>query len=107
MLIVEKEERVIAVCAGRPKHDETWDDLQQRASEILEAAGPKLNLGNQTGRRGNFTALPFGISYGGGQRHPKVLVQDSINEEVLEGLLKEEVFERISGFAAGRFLSYL
>jgi hypothetical protein len=108
MLIVERKHRVIAVCAGRPKDCgasgwEGWESLQLEASGILESARPKLNFGKKVNRRGGFPALPCGISYGGGQPYPKVLSQKKKNEKVLEAILKENAFERISGFAAGEF----
>jgi hypothetical protein len=108
LLIVEKKERVVAVCAGRPSEecDRTWEGLQVQASEILEAARLRLDFTKEgPGRpRGNFDALMFGMSYGGGQKHPMVLAQDPGNERVLEEVLKEGVFSRISGFAAGTWV---
>lgn len=81
--------------------------MHQEASEILGVARDRIFFGNKINRRGNFSALSFGISYGGGQAYPRVLVQDRDNGEVLEGLLKEKVFARMSGFAAGNFFDKL
>jgi hypothetical protein len=103
LVIVDQKQRIIAVCVGRPNGDKTWENMHQEASEILGVARDRIFLGNKINRRGNFSALSFGISYGGGQKYPKVLVQDEDNGEVLEGLLKEKVFARMSGFAAGKF----
>ena len=102
LAIVDQKQRIIAVCVGRPNGDETWEGMHQEASEILRVARDKIFF-RKKNPRGNFSHLSFGISYGGGQKYPKVLAQDEDNEGILEGLLKEKVFARMSGFAAGRF----
>lgn len=102
MVVVDKDQRIMAVCAGRPTGDETWENAQQRASEILEAARSQLYLEKEAGRRGGFSALTFGISHGGGQKYPRVLAQGKHNQGILDGLLKEVAFARISGFAASK-----
>lgn len=106
LVIVDQKERIIAVCVSRPEGDETWESTHQKGSEILGVAGDKIFFGNKANRRGNFSALSFGISYGGGQTHPRVLAQDRDNEEILEGLLKEAVFARMSGHAAAAFAQW-
>lgn len=103
LVIVDRKKRIIAACIGRPSGDETWEGTHKEASEILRVAHDRIFLGNKANRRGNFSALSFGISYGGGQTYPRVLVQDEDNEKVLEGLRREEVFARLSGHAAGSF----
>ena len=55
----------------------------------------------QKNRRGAFRALAVGISHGGGQTHPKMLNQDDRNRDIIEGLLNDEGFQRISRFTAG------
>lgn len=78
-------------------------NTHKEASEILRGARDRIFFGNKTNRRGNFPALSFGVSYGGGQMYPRVLAQDEDNGEVLESLRSEKVFARLSGFAAGKF----
>lgn len=97
-------QRVIGVGPSRPDADQTWDDLQRHASDVLETARGRLHFETKEGlhRRGQFTALAVGISFGGGQKHPKALAQDRRNRETLEGLLNQTAFKRISGFATGR-----
>lgn len=100
--IVDQKQRIIAVCVGRPSGDKTWESMHQKASEILGVAKDGILFGKKKNRRGNFPALSFGISYGGGQKYPKVLVQKGNNGEILENLLKEKAFVRMSGFASGK-----
>ncbi|KAF8958751.1 hypothetical protein BDZ97DRAFT_1668082 [Flammula alnicola] len=47
--------------------------------------------------------MRVGISHGGGQKHPKVLKQTADNKPILDGLLKNKAFERISGFTSRAF----
>ncbi|KDR66326.1 hypothetical protein GALMADRAFT_259368 [Galerina marginata CBS 339.88] len=108
MPIVDREDLVIGVCAGLPRGDETWDSLQLRASDLLEEARPRLcfNKKDLKHRRGSFPALAVGISHGGGQSYPKTLVHEPQNDSVLDALLQEDVFHRISGFSTGAFTTW-
>jgi hypothetical protein len=103
-------QRVVGVCAGAPDNDETWLGVHQRAAEILESARPKLSFDKKEKkhRRGKFPAIAIGISHGGGQPYPMILDQDPRNELILEELMRDKAFERISGFATGepRLFSY-
>jgi hypothetical protein len=112
LVLVDRKGRVVAVCAGRPRGDETWEDVARQASELLEAAGRKLHFGTtsswtaEDNRRGDFSTISFGISYGSGQGYPKAMKQDKRNKGVLEDLLNDKVFARISGFAASKFTRF-
>ena len=63
--IVDQEDRIITVLAGRP-HDEGWDHVHMRMSAMLEAAAGDVRVSRKD-RRGNFIALSTGVSHGGGQ----------------------------------------
>ncbi|PPR02920.1 hypothetical protein CVT26_009775, partial [Gymnopilus dilepis] len=73
LVIVDDKQRIIAICLGAPKHDETWEDVHRRAAEILESARDRLYFEekDKKHRRGKFPALAVGISHGGGQKYPK------------------------------------
>ena len=104
---MDDKQRIIAICLGAPKHDETWEDVHRRAAEILESARDWLYFEekDKKHRRGKFPALAVGISHGGGQKYPKVLEQDKRNEEIWDEILQDGAFERISGFSAGKWFA--
>ena len=64
--------QVIAVLAGRPigEDDETWQALHDAANNALETARQKASFTTkqQSHRRGEFSALVTGVSFGGGQK---------------------------------------
>lgn len=66
--ILDQHGRVFAVLAGRPR-DNGWDEVNAQLQEILEttreAYRPQPKQTNH--RRGAFTAVSCGFSYGGGQ----------------------------------------
>ncbi|PPQ82213.1 hypothetical protein CVT26_009203 [Gymnopilus dilepis] len=106
--LIDNEDRVIGVCAGIPKNAKDWDALQRHAASLLENARGKLKFDqkDKDNRRGKFSAINIGISHGGGQPYPKALEQDAANAQVLEELMEDESFKRISGFAAGAFSTW-
>ena len=71
-LILDKEDRIIAVLAGQPD-DPLWKDMVNSAAEVMQEAerlGADLDLFTEENlhhRRGEFLALPSGVSFGGGQ----------------------------------------
>lgn len=107
VVIVDSEQRIIAVCVGVPDGDQTWESVHHRAAEALKSARHRLcfKTKEKKHRRGKFSSLGVGISHGGGQRYPKILQQSKGNEEILTELLKEEAFQRISGFMTGGIFS--
>lgn len=101
MPLLDKDRRILAFCLGFPHGDETWHDVSRQAAESLDRAGQRLHANQKKNRRGNFLPLSVGISYGGGQTHPKILQQDPRNKSVLEDIMKEPAFARLSGFTSG------
>ena len=71
-LILDKEDQIIAILAGQPD-DPLWKDKVNSAAEVMQEAeclGADLDLftkENLHHRRGEFLALPSGVSFGGGQ----------------------------------------
>lgn len=71
-LILDKKERIIAVLVGQPE-DPQWRDTVDAAAEVLqevERLGANEDLFTEKflhHRRGEFLAIPAGVSFGGGQ----------------------------------------
>lgn len=63
--IVDQEDRVMAVLAGRPDSQD-WDSVHAQMSALLQETGANIP-GPHKERRGNFVSLSTGVSYGGGQ----------------------------------------
>jgi len=63
--ILDADDRIIAVLAGRPSAND-WDQVHTHMSSLLEQAGAKA-VPTRCERRGKFTSLSVGVSYGGGQ----------------------------------------
>ena len=70
--MLDKEERIIAVLVGRPD-DPQWSDTINAAAEVMqevEQLGRSMDLFAAKclhHRRGEFLAIPAGVSFGGGQ----------------------------------------
>jgi len=56
---------MIAVLVGRPL-EETWGDISNEVAELMLHAGQQMKP--DTSRRGIYTAIHTGVSYGGGQQ---------------------------------------
>jgi len=71
-LILDKEGRIIAVLVGQPD-DPKWIDVVGDAAEVMpevQRLGIDMELfadKNLRHRRGEFLAIPVGVSFGGGQ----------------------------------------
>ena len=71
-LILDKEDRIIAALVGQPD-DPQWRETVDAAAGVLqevEELGSSTNLFTEDShhhRRGEFLAVPAGVSFGGGQ----------------------------------------
>ena len=71
-LILDKEERIVAALVGQPE-DPQWKDIVDSAAEVMqgvERQGASMDLFTEKNlhhRRGEFLAIPAGVSFGGGQ----------------------------------------
>lgn len=71
-LILDKRDRIIAALVGRPD-DPQWGGAIDAAAEVLqdvERCGADMELftgESRHHRRGEFLAIPAGVSFGGGQ----------------------------------------
>lgn len=77
-VILDDQNRIIAVLVGRPKEKKgrvdrhRWDAVIQRVADLFERAranaARSFTPAKTCHRRGNFAVLNTGISYGGGQQ---------------------------------------
>jgi hypothetical protein len=71
-LILDREGRIIAAMVGQPD-DPKWTDVVGDAAEVMQEVqrlGADMDLftdKNLHHRRGEFLAIPLGVSFGGGQ----------------------------------------
>lgn len=110
--ILDQKRRVIAVLVGCPGNGvghsgvtREWQRLNELACQALEDARSKLTFSSKekVHRRGRFPALGVGISHGSGQTRPGNLHHSSHNMAILQQLLANEAFIRLSGFVIGAF----
>ncbi|KAJ6472763.1 hypothetical protein C8R47DRAFT_1221770 [Mycena vitilis] len=80
--------------------------LGPEAHPILDSSGPSISEERQSHRRGVFTQLTAGVSFGGGQVQPGALVNGAINAAILASLLSSDPFIRLAGFATGLFATW-
>ncbi|KAJ6579042.1 hypothetical protein DFH09DRAFT_1246182 [Mycena vulgaris] len=105
--LVDKGGRVIAVLGGRPKGRDYLKQTQEAARQLEDARGElKFRADQVNGRRGAFSSVSYGISYGGGQQVPGNLAHPSPMCQVLERLFSLACFFRIAGFANGLFKTW-
>lgn len=104
--IVDSEGRIVAVLAGRPSNDSSWNLVAAEAANELDSKRPMLRFRNEevAHRRGNFAAKGYGISHGGGQTKPGNLVHSPANRAILQSLIANQAFKRLAGFASGTHL---
>lgn len=73
MFILDSQDRITVMCVGHPDAEE-WSDVCQDAAGLLgqvREEGLSCNIFPNkylNHRRGDFVALPVGVSYGGGQK---------------------------------------
>ncbi|KAH7908377.1 hypothetical protein BJ138DRAFT_1115901 [Hygrophoropsis aurantiaca] len=98
--IVDSEERIVSILAGRP-HDPTWDDVVADATSALHEAGLLADVpkNNRQHSRGDYPTIAVGVSYGNGQMVPGNLKHTAHNETVVAALLANKSIQRIAGFA--------
>ncbi|KAJ7936819.1 hypothetical protein B0H13DRAFT_2303135 [Mycena leptocephala] len=104
---IDVKYRVFALLAGRPGPDQHGHDSY--AAVIAEATALFSQQGiNATGdgRRGPFTAVSAGKSYGGGQTRPGNLLNNRINQTICITMLTNWAIKHLAGFANGMFESF-
>ncbi|KAI0038963.1 hypothetical protein FA95DRAFT_1612970 [Auriscalpium vulgare] len=108
-VILDLEERVIAVLLGRPEDgedrplNECWKATAGRVATLFETSrkyGEKHDAFPDKlvhHRRGNFTAVSFGMSYGGGQKVPGMLRHTKARQAVVDRFQRSKDLARFAG----------
>ncbi|KAJ7429398.1 hypothetical protein B0H11DRAFT_1768205, partial [Mycena galericulata] len=105
--LIDSKLRVFALLAGRPRPDQHGQDSYavaiEAATALFEEHGCRA-VGD--GRRGPFTAVAAGASYGGGQRLPGNFLNSSTNAAICAIMVAHWAIIRIAGFTNGMFYSF-
>ncbi|KAJ7045346.1 hypothetical protein C8F04DRAFT_939560 [Mycena alexandri] len=105
--IIDSQNRLFALLGGRPAPDSNGNDTYQYAvAEATRLFVLNSALATGDGRRGAFSAVSVGISYGGGQQRPGVLLNNKVNTTICAAMLATWAFHRIIGFSNSMFSSY-
>lgn len=125
--MLDKEERIIAVLVGQPD-DPQWSDTIDAATGVMqevEQLGGSMDLFAEKclhHRRGEFLAIPAGVSFGGGQmvlvwhrlfntqlisfslQKPGNLVHTQAMRQLIRRILQSHSVRRIAGFQSSMCL---
>ncbi|KAJ7075023.1 hypothetical protein B0H15DRAFT_792336 [Mycena belliarum] len=111
LLIVDREHRIICAFLGTPE-DPDWPSVVARAGEALKQAREDgLSVGafaaaDKCHRRGKFFSLAGGLSHGGGQKKPGMIVLSRHQRRLFQNLLKNKDIRRICGFQSSGFRTF-
>ncbi|KAJ7496059.1 hypothetical protein B0H11DRAFT_1716026, partial [Mycena galericulata] len=104
--LIDAKRRVFACLAGRPRPDQDGRDSYEEVIRSATAAFTSAAVhATGDGRRGDFVAVSAGISYGGGQTRPGVLLNTRTNAAICAALVANWAMRRIVGFSNGVFQS--
>ncbi|TFK60997.1 hypothetical protein BDN72DRAFT_872818 [Pluteus cervinus] len=105
-------QRAIVVFAGVPHKDGGWQVVAEEAAKTLASVRDEgVALGAfpvdvRSHRRGEFVALPVGVSHGNGRTQPGNLFQPPERKPLVERLLSDKSIQRIAGFQSSVFSYY-
>ncbi|KAG6819939.1 hypothetical protein H0H93_007263 [Arthromyces matolae] len=108
--ILDKLDRGIAFLAGRPQTPD-WDRVVSGMAATmtnarLEAEGSGcVDPKDLRSRRGEFMAVPAGVSFGGGSQKPGNLNHSAWQRKVLNSVMKDKDVQRVAGFQSSCFAS--
>ncbi|KAJ6470097.1 hypothetical protein C8R47DRAFT_988947, partial [Mycena vitilis] len=105
--LVDAKYRLFALLGGRPRpdadgHDE-YEEVVQGATAMFDKNSAKAR---GDGRRGVFAAVSVGVSFGGGQRRPGVLLNTQTNAAITAGMIAHWSFVRVAQFSNVLFQAY-
>ncbi|KAH9849136.1 hypothetical protein C2E23DRAFT_738068 [Lenzites betulinus] len=106
--LLDGEDRVFAVLVGQPRAGD-WSTAVEEARAALNHARGELAATRKTAehRRGCFTALSSGISFGGGQKEVcNVSHNTKIEAQTANNLLNNPAIKRLAGFGDAAFRVY-
>ncbi|KAI0028544.1 hypothetical protein K488DRAFT_58320 [Vararia minispora EC-137] len=112
-LVLNDEERIIMVLVGNPTEDDRrppeqqWQAIFQRLSKKVEAERCEhVATFDTRHRRGVYSVLSFGLSYGGGQVKLQALRLSATHHRVAERLKSDKDLQRVAGFQSEILASY-
>ncbi|KAJ7271755.1 hypothetical protein C8J57DRAFT_1064979, partial [Mycena rebaudengoi] len=109
--ILDVDGRIIAILLGKPD-DPDWDAVVKDAHRAFERARRLalargvLRKKNTKHRRGNYTALTTGVSFGGGQQRPGNLVNAHELQKIINYLLNKPSVRRLAAFQSSGLARY-
>ncbi|KAG6849818.1 hypothetical protein H0H93_004767 [Arthromyces matolae] len=108
--ILDKVGRGVAFLAGRPQTSD-WDHVVHRMATAMtsarldaEASGC-VDPNDLRSRRGEFMAIPAGVSFGGGSQKPGNLNHSAWQKKVLKEVMNDKDVMRVAGFQSSCFAS--
>ncbi|TFK60200.1 hypothetical protein BDN72DRAFT_779712, partial [Pluteus cervinus] len=110
--ITDKDERVVVVLVGGPTHHADWSQVVKQAAQTLASvrkdgvAAGAFPHGAQSHRRGNFVALPVGVSHGNGRLKPGNLLHPPERKELIQRLLDDKSIRRLACYQSSVFSYY-
>ncbi|TFK60904.1 hypothetical protein BDN72DRAFT_778841 [Pluteus cervinus] len=112
LIIADKEGRALVIFVGGPHNDSSWKEVVRRAQETMASVrlegleADALPLSVQSHRRGEFVALPVGVSHGNGRLQPGNLIQPLERQKLVDRLLSDPSIQRIAGYQSSLFSYY-
>ncbi|KAJ3523318.1 hypothetical protein NM688_g8750 [Phlebia brevispora] len=119
IVLVDREGHVFGVLVGQPGGDESWPDIVNNAHQVMlrlsssihiplckkcKMLPPEEHCKDCGNRRGHFSCIACGVSYGGGQTEPRNLSHDDVaTKEAKEELLGDPSLGRLAGFQNSAF----
>ncbi|KAJ6450537.1 hypothetical protein C8R47DRAFT_998853 [Mycena vitilis] len=105
--LIDCKSRLFALLGGRPAPGsdgvDSYQDCVDDVTRLFDKYSPSAS---GDGRRGPFTAVSVGESFGGGQQRPGNLLNTKTNAAVCAAMLASHALTRIVGFSNGLFQSY-
>ncbi|KAI0059964.1 hypothetical protein BV25DRAFT_1808086 [Artomyces pyxidatus] len=117
-LILDRKKRIVAALVSNPKDregrrlEDTWSGVAKSTADTFERVRVKAERAgaiptkSRTHRRGRFTAVASGVSYGGGQTRPGNLCHSETTAAALQELLDDSGVQRIAGFQSEALAAY-
>ncbi|KAI0324411.1 hypothetical protein GY45DRAFT_1262880 [Cubamyces sp. BRFM 1775] len=106
-LLVDMQDRVVGVLAGHPDSPD-WRAVVEEAQNAMEDALRTCNVrgGPDVHRRGAFTTLACGVSFGGGQTEPMSMLNKPMFAEITATLRQNPAIQRLAGFGSSILRTY-
>ncbi|KAJ7661220.1 hypothetical protein B0H17DRAFT_953693, partial [Mycena rosella] len=109
--VLDDEGRIIAVFVGTPE-DPGWPDVIAEVVAVLteahEAAltSEAVSASDEHHRRGDFLPFAVGLSHGGGQSRPGILLHSKRLRPIVQRIMKNKSVRRVCGFQSSSFFNF-